>query len=160
MGKEDTPLQMDMFSGELVDNRTRQQKRQDKAREQPKQIEMFSQREIAQFGVNPNPLMPLSPNTRLLLIPEDPRTEEEIEQGRQQEAEKRTVQMFAEPPPVQETKPAENADAEPVPDTTTLAIVPRGVQTKNWDSQHISSRSSAARNRALALDCETSTDII
>lgn len=127
MGKEDTPLQMDMFSGELVDNRTRQQKKQDKARGQPKQIEMFSQREIAQFGVNPNPLMPLSPNTKLLLIPEDPRTEEEIEQDRQQEAEKRTVRMFAEPPPVQETRLPENADAEPALDTTTLALVPRGV---------------------------------
>ena len=127
MGKEDTPLQMDMFSGDLVDNRTRQQKKQDKAREQPRQIEMFPQREIAQFGVNPNPLMPLSPNTRLLLIPEDPRTEEEIEQGRQQEAEKRTVQMFAEPAPVQETKLPENQDAEPSLDTTTLTLVPRGV---------------------------------
>jgi len=127
MGKEDTPLQMDMFSGELVDNRTRQQKRQDKAREQPKQIEMFSQREIAQFGVNPRPLMPLSPNTRLLLIPEDPRTEEEIEMGRQQEAEKRTARMFAEPSPAQETKPPENTNAQLVPDTTTLALVPRGV---------------------------------
>ncbi len=128
MGKEDTPLQMDMFSGELVDNRTRQQKKQDKAREQPKQTEMFSQREIAQFGVNPNPLMPLSPNTRLLLIPEDPRTEEEIEQDRQREAEKRTARMFVEPAaPVQETQPPENANAELMPDTTTLALVPRGV---------------------------------
>lgn len=127
MSKEDTPLQMDMFSGKLVDNRTRQQKRQDKAREQPKQIEMFSQREIAQFGVNPNPLMPLSPNTRLLLIPEDPRTEEEVEQDRQREAEKRTARMFAEPAPVQETQPPENTNAEFVPDTTTLALVPRGV---------------------------------
>ena len=126
MGKEDTPLQMDMFSGDLVDNRTRQQKKQDKAREQPRQIEMFPQREIAQFGVNPNPLMPLSPNTRLLLIPEDPRTEEEIEQGRQQEAEKRTVQMFAEPAPVQETKLPENQDAEPSLDTTTRTLGPGG----------------------------------
>lgn len=126
MGKEDTPLQMDMFSGDLVDNRTRQQKKQDKAREQPRQIEMFPQREIAQFGVNPNPLMPLSPNTRLLLIPEDPRTEEEIEQGRQQEAEKRTVQMFAEPVTAEVPQP-ENQDAESARDTTTLALVPRGV---------------------------------
>lgn len=126
MGKEDTPLQFDMFSGEAVDNRTRQQKKQDKARKQPKQIEMFSQREIAQFGVNPNPLMPLSPNTRLLLIPEDPRTEEEIEQGRQREAEKRTVRMFAEPVTVQTPQP-ENQDAEPELDATTLALVPRGV---------------------------------
>lgn len=126
MSKEDTPLQMDMFSGELVDNRTRQQKQQDKVRAQPKQTEMFSQREIAQFGVNPNPLMPLSPNTRLLLIPEDPRTEEEIEQDRQHEAEKRTVQMFAEPATMEAPQP-ETQDAEPEPDTTTLALVPRGV---------------------------------
>jgi len=126
MGKEGAPLQMDMFSGELVDNRTRQQKKQDKERQQPRQTEMFSQREIAQFGVNPNPLMPLSPNTRLLLIPEDSRTEEEIEQARQQEAEKRTVQMFAEPLTA-EAPQLENQDAELVRDTTTLALVPRGV---------------------------------
>ncbi|HMN13662.1 MAG TPA: hypothetical protein PKD55_15200 [Bellilinea sp.] len=126
MGKEDTPLQMDMFSGELMDNRTRQQKQQDKARAQPRQTEMFSQREIAQFGVNPNPLMPLSPNTRLLLIPEDPRTQEEIEQARQREAEKRTARMFAEPSTAQTPQP-ENQDAEPALDTTTLALVPRGV---------------------------------
>lgn len=127
MSKEDnTPLQMDMFSGDLVDNRTRQQKKQDKVREQPKQTEMFSQREIAQFGVNPRPLMPLSPNTRLLLIPEDPRTEEEMEQDRQREAQKRTARMFAEPATAKVTQP-ENQDAELVLDTTTLALVPRGV---------------------------------
>ncbi|HMN13347.1 MAG TPA: hypothetical protein PKD55_13585 [Bellilinea sp.] len=126
MSKEGTPLQMDMFSGELVDNRTRQQKRQDKARKQPKQTEMFSQREIAQFGVNPNPLMPLSPNTRLLLIPEDPRTDEEIEQDRQQEAEKRTIQMFAEPV-ITEASQLEDQDPNHEFDTTTLALVPRGV---------------------------------
>lgn len=72
MSKEGPPLQFDMFTGEAVDNRTRQQKKLDKEREQPKQTEMFSQREIAQFGVNPHPLLPLSPNTKLLLIPEDP----------------------------------------------------------------------------------------
>lgn len=69
MSKEDNPpLQFDMFSGDLVDNRTPQQKKQDKARAQPRQIEMFAQRELAQFGVNPRPLMPLSPHTRLLLF--------------------------------------------------------------------------------------------
>ena len=126
MGKEGTPVQMDMFSGDLVDNRTWQQKKQDKERAQPKQVEMFSQREIAQFGVNPRPLMPLSPNTRLLLIPEDPRTDEQIEQGRQQEAEKRTTQMFAEPITAQAPQP-ENPGIEPVLDTAPLALVPRGV---------------------------------
>jgi len=126
MGKEDTPLQMDMFSGDLVDNRTRQQKQQDKARAQPQQIEMFAQRELAQFGVNPRPLMPLSPNTRLLLFAQDPRTSEQIEQDSQQEAQERTARMFAEPISVPAPQP-ESPDAGPVLDTTTLALVPRGV---------------------------------
>lgn len=126
MGKEDIPLQMDMFSGDLVDNRTRQQKQQDKARAQPQQMEMFAQREIAQFGVNPRPLMPLSPNTRLLLMPEDARTDEQIEQDTQLEAEKRTAQMFAAPISAPAPQP-ESPDAGPVLDTTTLALVPRGV---------------------------------
>lgn len=94
MSKEEQPLQYDMFSGDLVDTRTRKQKQLDRQREQPKQIEMFSQREIAQFGVNAHPLLPLSPNTKLLLIPEDPRTEEEITRDREQAAEERTYQMF------------------------------------------------------------------
>ena len=83
-----------MFSGELVDTRTRRQKKLDKQREQPRQIEMFSQRDVAQFGVNPRPLLPLSPNTKLLLIPEDPRTAEEIERDIQRAAEERTNPMF------------------------------------------------------------------
>lgn len=86
-----------MFSGELVDTRTRRQKKLDRQREQPKQMEMFSQREVAQFGVNAHPLLPLSPNTKLLLIPEDPRTEEEIERDIQRAAEEQTRPMFDEP---------------------------------------------------------------
>lgn len=86
-----------MFSGELVDTRTRRQKKLDKQREQPRQIEMFSQRDVAQFGVNPRPLLPLSPNTKLLLIPEDPRTAEEIERDIQRAAEEQTKPMFDEP---------------------------------------------------------------
>jgi len=127
MGKEGTPLQFDMFSRELVDNRTTRQKKQDKERQKPRQTEMFSSREIAQFGVNPRPLLPLSPNTKLLLIPEDPRTEEEIEQDRQREAEKHTIRMFGESQTsgenLQSEEPAEGTE----PDTETLALVPRGV---------------------------------
>jgi hypothetical protein len=55
---------------------------------------MFPQRDIAQFGVKARPLLPLSPNTRLLLMPEDPRTEEKIERDIQRQAEQRTRQMF------------------------------------------------------------------
>jgi len=99
---------MNMFTGELDDNRTRQQKKLDRQREQPKQTEMFSQRDIAQFGVNPRPLLPISPNTKLGLIFQDPRSEEEIEADRQREAEERTYRMF---------------ERDPVVDTTTLALV-------------------------------------
>lgn len=127
MGKEGTPLQHDMFSGELVDTRTRRQKRQDKDRQQPKQIEMFSQREVAQFGVKAHPLMPLSSNTRLLLIPEDPRTDEEIEQDRQRAAEKRTFQMFGDAQSAGENRQPETPANDVEPDTKTLALVPRGV---------------------------------
>jgi len=127
MSKEGPPLQFDMFTGEPVDNRTRKQKKQDKERGLPKQTEMFSQREIAQFGVNPRPLLPLSPNTKLLLIPEDPRTEEEIEQDRQRAAQKQTYQMFTEPASIDEENKPENTATETAPDTTTLALVPRGV---------------------------------
>lgn len=127
MGKEDTPLQHDMFSGELVDTRTRRQKQQDRDRQQPKQMEMFSQREVAQFGVKAHPLLPLSSNTRLLLIPEDPRTEEEIEADRQREAQKRTFQMFKGNRSGNENTQPEKSVPNIESDTQTLALVPRGV---------------------------------
>ncbi|WP_119072041.1 hypothetical protein [Aggregatilinea lenta] len=127
MSKEGPQLQFDMFTGEPVDNRTRKQKRQDKERGQPKQTEMFSQREIAQFGVNPHPLLPLSSNTKLLLIPEDPRTEEDIERDTQREAEKQTLRMFGEPLTITEARLPETAVSEIAPDTTTLALVSRGI---------------------------------
>lgn len=71
----EVPKQIDMFSENAVDNRTRNQKKQDRQRNQPKQSLMFSQHDMAQFGVNTKPNLPLSPNTRLTLMQEDPRTE-------------------------------------------------------------------------------------
>lgn len=127
MSKEGTPLQFDMFTGEAVDNRTRQQKKLDKERAQPKQIEMFSTREVAQFGVNAHPMWPLPANAKLLLISEDPRTEEEIEQDRQRAALEQTYKMFPEPDAANEADQPENPSTEIAPDTTTLALVPRGV---------------------------------
>jgi hypothetical protein len=85
--------QYDMFSGELVDTRTRRQKRRDRDRELPRQAEMFSQRDIAQFGVNANPKLPISPKTRLELAAEDLRTEEEKEWDLQRGAEERTYPL-------------------------------------------------------------------
>ena len=78
MSKE-VPLQSDMFTRKLVDTRTRKQKKKAQEQEQPKQAEMFSQREMAQFGVQAHPKIPLSPKTKLELALQDMRTEEEKE---------------------------------------------------------------------------------
>ncbi len=91
----EVPKQVDMFSGNVVDNRTHTQKKQDRQRSQPKQPLMFAQSDMAQFGVNSKPNLPLSPNTRLALMHEDPRTEEEIERDLQVAAEALTFRMFA-----------------------------------------------------------------
>ena len=81
------PLQSDMFSGELKDTRTRIQKRRDQKAEQPQALAMFSQRDVAQFGVTAHPTLPISDHTKLALQIEDPRTPEEIERDTQHEAE-------------------------------------------------------------------------
>ena len=69
--------QIDLFSGEPKDNRTRKQKRTAKKSTGPAQLEMFSQREVAQFGVKARPKIDISPKTRLELALIDIRTEEE-----------------------------------------------------------------------------------
>jgi hypothetical protein len=94
MNKEITALQIDMFTGELVDNRTPAQKKNDLELQRPRQMELFAAREVAQFGVNPRPLIDLSPTTRLTLWSEDPRTEDEIERDRQRAAEAATYKML------------------------------------------------------------------
>ena len=113
----ETPRQWNMFTGELDDNRTARQKKRDREQGQPQQTEMFSQREIAQFGVNARPLLPLSPHTKLGLIFEDPRTEEEIERDRERAAQQRTYQMF-------DTSPAPDGQAPVKPDGKCLALIP------------------------------------
>jgi hypothetical protein len=87
--------QIDMFSGEYVDNRTRAQKRRAKEREQPQPVELFPVREVFQFGVSATSMMRLPVgHLPLLLEHEDPRTEEEIEADRERAAEERTHRMF------------------------------------------------------------------
>ena len=92
MSKE-VPLQVDMFSGELVDTRSRKQKKREKESKKPIQTEIFSQRELAQFGVRANPQIPISPKTRIELALQDLRSEEEKEAARQQEIEKRSYRL-------------------------------------------------------------------
>lgn len=84
MGKEGCS-QFNLFTGELVDNRTKAQKRKAKERENPQQAEMFSQRELAQFGAKARPQLPISPKTRIELAMEDRRTEEEREKDLRRE---------------------------------------------------------------------------
>ena len=50
MPKEGCPLQYDLFSGELVDTRSDYQKKKDRERTAPQQIQMFKTPEMVQFG--------------------------------------------------------------------------------------------------------------
>jgi hypothetical protein len=59
-------FQAEMFSGDLVDSRTETQKKRARELGQPRQAEMFSQRELAQFGVTePIPSYPSPPRPAL-----------------------------------------------------------------------------------------------
>ena len=89
MSKE-VPLQYDLFTGELVDARSPKEKRRDKKLREPHQTEMFTQKDLAQFGVRAKPQLPLSPKTHLELAALDPRTEEEKEYDRMRAAEAQT----------------------------------------------------------------------
>jgi hypothetical protein len=55
IGAVETPMQHDMFTDKLVDNRSRHQKRKDKARKQPQQMNMFSLKDTVQLGVSTKP---------------------------------------------------------------------------------------------------------
>lgn len=109
MSKE-VPMQFDLFSGELVDNRTARQKRLDREQDKPQQALMFSQREMAQFGVNPRPKLPISPKTRLELMVEDHRTEEEIAAAIQEEALKQNYRLFEDGSPAERSPVDEPVD--------------------------------------------------
>ena len=94
-------LQYD-FAGELVDNRTPKQKQVARQANGYQQMEIFRQREIAQFGVRARPQMPaIARNGNplgMVLEVEDPRTEEEKAADLQREAESRTYRMLRERP--------------------------------------------------------------
>ena len=99
MAKEGEPaLQLDLFTGESVDNRSPKQKRLAREQDKPQQAMMFSQRDMAQFGVEAHPQLPISPKTRLELMVEDHRTEEEKAEAIQQEALKQNFHLFEEVP--------------------------------------------------------------
>jgi hypothetical protein len=130
----EVPLQANFLTGEFVDKRTRQQKQHDKERERPTQIEMFSQREIAQFGVRANPQLPLSEHTKLALIAYDPRTPEEIEQDRMREAQALTIPLFGEPASEQSSailKPTIPPGADDIFSPPAYPLITDAVNTRN-----------------------------
>jgi hypothetical protein len=90
---KEVPLQASLFTDDLVDTRTTKQKKAATEQEKPKQAEMFSQRELGQFGVNPHPQIPISPKTRIELALQDMRTEEEKERDFQREVEERSYKL-------------------------------------------------------------------
>lgn len=90
----EVPLQHSLFGGEPVDSRTKTQKKKAQERQKPQEVMLFTQREVAQFGVKARPLFSLSPKTSLALIAEDPRTEEEKEHDLLLAAQCKTVMMF------------------------------------------------------------------
>jgi len=93
----EVPRQYD-FTGELVDNRTRKQKEIARQANGWQQAPMFSQREVAQFGVSARPQMPAIARSgkplRMVLQIEDPRTDEEKELAQQRAAEEKTYPLF------------------------------------------------------------------
>ncbi len=91
MGSQEFYHQRDLFSGALVDNRSAKQKRQTQAKEIPQQAGLFSQRKLAQFGVEAHPKLSLSSHSRLKLAIQDPRSAAEKEQDLQHAIAKHTV---------------------------------------------------------------------
>ncbi len=76
-----------------MDTRSAKQKQQAKARQGPQQMDMFTQREVAQFGVRACPLLPIAPKTHMELLIEDHRSEEEKACDVQREAERLTYPL-------------------------------------------------------------------
>jgi hypothetical protein len=127
---ETVPLQYDMFTGQRIDTRTAKQKQVDKARHDWKQLEMFRQRDLAQFGVSANPVMDVSPG-RLVLISEDPRTDEEKEIALRRAAEARTKNIFDFEPEQQNHKTSLPISAQPLEHTPATNTIPVEAQTDN-----------------------------
>ncbi len=89
--KSEVPLQIDLFTGDLKDTRTRKQKRAAKQAEGYQQGELFSQKDLAQFGVRSKPELPAITRNgqpvKMELEFQDPRTDEQKELDRQKAAE-------------------------------------------------------------------------
>lgn len=100
MSKEAASLQFDMFSGDLVDARTASQKKKDKERTNPQQIQLFKASEVVQFGVSTKSAyrdwLDQATAPPLVLEMIETRTPEEIEHDLLREAQKQMSPLFGE----------------------------------------------------------------
>jgi hypothetical protein len=98
MSKEGLPLQFDLFSGELVDTRSDYQKKKDRERTAPQQIQMFKTTEMVQFGAKPKSAyrewLDQATAPPLMLEMQETRTPEEIELDRLREAQRQMQPLF------------------------------------------------------------------
>lgn len=145
MSKEAISLQFDMFSGELVDARTDTQKRKDRERSTPQQMQMFRSSEIVQFGGKMNSAYSewLNQATAppLVLQLQETRTPEEIELDLVREAQKQMCPLFGEE--IQDT-----VDVVTKPDEDTTAPLPVVI----FDAKtHLCQRGLRARLRAQSV---------
>ena len=108
MPNKEIPLQFN-FSGELIDDRTRRQKRADRLAAGWQQAEMFAQRDLAQFGVRARSEMSAvtihGEALKMELEIQDPRSAEEQEADRQRAAEELTDPLFEQAQPGQADSP-------------------------------------------------------
>jgi hypothetical protein len=113
----EVPLQHNLFTGELVDNRTHAQKKAYAERSLPQQMALFKQREVIQFGVRVPPIVDLAALSSgpLVLVSEDPRTAEDKERDLQREAEALTAQMFGGEPEEQNEQKSQSNEAGDTP---------------------------------------------
>lgn len=90
------PLQVDMFTGQSVDTRSRNQKQADEVLKQGTQQQMFSIQDVPFGGKRAKPIVDISqlPSPQLELISEDPRSEEEKALARKREMESNTYRLF------------------------------------------------------------------
>jgi len=112
MSKEGLPLQFDLFSGELVDTRSDAQKKKDRERTTPQQMQMFKTPETVQFGSKTKSAyrewLDQASAPPLVLEMIETRTPEEIERDAQREIEAQTHRLFSDYPELYE----QSADTE------------------------------------------------
>lgn len=106
MSKEGLPLQFDLFSRELVDTRSDAQKKKDRERTTPGQMQLFKTPEMVQFGGKTKSVyrewLDQSSAPPLVLQMIETRTPEEIECAAQREIEAQTHRLFSDHPELYE----------------------------------------------------------